>query len=170
MEKNYTQELFVKLHDKSLVKIAQIAPSVRAAIGEAFGMPVGTNMEAETAAALRRLGFDYVFDTQFSADLTIMEEASELLERIQGKGKLPMITSCSAAWMKCMEQFYPDLIDNVSTCKSPMSMMSALTKTYFAEKMKLDPKKIVSVGVHVLHRQKIRGSAAGAQCRRYARH
>lgn len=147
VEKNYTQELFVKLHDKSLVKIAQIAPSVRAAIGEAFGMPVGTNMEAETAAALRRLGFDYVFDTQFSADLTIMEEASELLERIQGKGKLPMITSCSAAWMKCMEQFYPDLIDNVSTCKSPMSMMSALTKTYFAEKMKLDPKKIVSVGV-----------------------
>jgi iron-only hydrogenase group A len=147
VEKNYTQELFVKLHDKSLVKIAQIAPSVRAAIGEAFGMPVGTNMEAETVAALRRLGFDYVFDTQFSADLTIMEEASELLERIQGKGKLPMITSCSAAWMKCMEQFYPDLIDNVSTCKSPMSMMSALTKTYFAEKMKLDPKKILSVGI-----------------------
>ncbi|MGV8122628.1 MAG: NADH-dependent [FeFe] hydrogenase, group A6 [Candidatus Xenobiia bacterium LiM19] len=147
VEKSYTQELFVKLQDKSLVKIAQIAPSVRAAIGEAFGMPVGTNMEAETAAALRRLGFDYVFDTQFSADLTIMEEASELLERIQGKGKLPMITSCSSAWMKCLEQFYPDLLDNVSTCKSPMSMMSALTKTYFAEKMKLDPKKILNVGV-----------------------
>lgn len=144
VEKNYTQELFKKLDDKSAVKIVQIAPSVRAAIGEAFGIEQGKNMEGETAAALRRLGFDYVFDTQFAADLTIMEEASEFLERLQGKGKLPMITSCSSAWMKCMEQFYPDLIPNVSTCKSPMSMMGAMVKTYFAQKIKKDPKDIFS--------------------------
>ena len=92
-------------------------------------------------AALRKLGFDYVFDTQFSADLTIMEEASEFLERLQGNGKLPMITSCSSAWMKCMEQFYPDLIENVSTCKSPMSMMGAMIKTYFAEKIEASTRR-----------------------------
>ena len=148
LEKNYTQELFKALSDKSKVKIAQIAPSVRAAIGEAFGIPAGRNMEGEVAAALRRLGFDYVFDTQFAADLTIMEEGSEFLERLQGKGKLPMITSCSSAWMKCMEQFYPDMIDNVSTAKSPMSMMSTMLKTFFAEKIiKRDPKDIVSVAI-----------------------
>lgn len=147
VEKNYTQELFEKLSDPNLIKIAQIAPSVRAAIGEAFSLPAGRQMEKETVAALRRLGFDYVFDTQFAADLTIMEEASEFLERFQGKGKLPMITSCSSAWMKYVEQFFPDLLDNVSTCKSPMSMMSALTKTYFAEKIKKDPKKILNVAI-----------------------
>jgi NADP-reducing hydrogenase subunit HndD len=147
VEKNHTQELFAKLDDNSLVKVAQIAPSVRAAIGEGFGLTAGKNMEGQVVAALRKLGFNYVFDTQFSADLTILEEASEFLERVQEKGKLPMITSCSSAWMKYMEQFYPDLIPNVSTCKSPMSMGSAITKTYFAEKMKIDPKKIVSVAV-----------------------
>ena len=147
VEKNYTQELFQKLDDKSLVKVAQVAPSVRAAIGEAFGFEAGKSMEREIAAALKRLGFDYVFDTQFAADLTIMEEASEFLDRLQGKGKLPMITSCSSAWMKCLEQFYPDLIENVSTCKSPMSMMGALLKTYFADKIKKDPKDIVSVAI-----------------------
>jgi len=105
VEKNYTQELFSKLDDKSIIKVAQVAPSVRAAIGEAFGLEPGRSMEHELVAALKRLGFDYVFDTQFSADLTIMEEASEFLERVQGKGKLPMITSCSSAWMKCQEQF-----------------------------------------------------------------
>ena len=147
VEKNYTQELFEKLSDKSLIKIAQVAPSVRAAIGEAFGLPPGRAMHKEIVAALKKLGFDYVFDTQFSADLTIMEEASEFLERVQGKGKLPMITSCSSAWMKCLEQFHPDFIDNISTCKSPMSMMSSLVKTYIADKMKLDPKKIFSTAV-----------------------
>jgi iron-only hydrogenase group A len=145
LEKNYTQELFEKLNDPTLIKVAQFAPSVRAAIGEAFGLPAGKNMEGQLVAALRKLGFNYVFDTQFSADLTIMEEATEFLERVQNKGKLPMITSCSSAWMKCLEQFYPDLIDNVSTCKSPMSMQSALTKTYFAQKLGVDPKKILSV-------------------------
>ncbi len=145
IEKSYTQGLFDKLNDKSLIKVAQMAPSVRAAIGEAFAVPPGRQFERELPAALRKLGFDYVFDTQFSADLTIMEEASEFLERVQGKGKLPMITSCSSAWMKCLEQFYPDLIENVSTCKSPMSMASAMVKTYFAEKIKADPKNILSV-------------------------
>ncbi len=147
VEKNYSRGLFEKLNDKSLIKVAQIAPSVRAAIGEAFGLEPGKNMDLQTVAALKRMGFDYVFDTQFSADLTIMEEASEFLDRVQGKGKLPMITSCSSAWMKCLEQFHPDLIDNVSTCKSPMSMMSALVKTYFAKKIKKDPKDILSVAV-----------------------
>ena len=145
LEKNYTQELFEKLNDPTLVKVAQFAPSVRAAIGEAFGLAAGANMEGQLVAAMRKLGFDYVFDTQFSADLTIMEEASEFLERVQNKGKLPMITSCSSAWMKCLEQFYPDLIENVSTCKSPMSMQGAMTKSYFAQKMGIDPKKICSV-------------------------
>jgi iron-only hydrogenase group A len=147
LEKNYTQELFDVLNDDSKIKIAQVAPSVRAAIGEAFGSPPGKALEGETAAALRRLGFDYVFDTQFAADLTIMEEASEFLERLQGKGKLPMITSCSSAWMKCMEQFYPDLIENVSTCKSPMSMMGSVIKTHFAKKAGIDPEKIFSTAV-----------------------
>lgn len=147
VEKNYTQDLFEKLDDKSLVKIVHIAPSVRAAIGEAFGLAPGTNMEKQLAAAMRKLGFDFVFDTQFGADLTIMEEASEFLERLQGKGKLPMITSCSAAWMKCLEQFHPDLIENISTCKSPMSMMGSLLKTYFPAKIKREPKEIFSVAV-----------------------
>ena len=147
LERNYTQELFSALDDPETVKVVQFAPSVRAAIGEAFGLPAGRSMEKELVASLRKLGFDYVFDTQFSADLTIMEEASEFLERLQGNGKLPMITSCSSAWMKCLEQFYPDLIDNVSTCKSPMSMMGAMIKTYFAGKKKIDPSKILSVAV-----------------------
>ncbi len=147
LEKNYTQELFEKLNDPDLVKVAQFAPSVRAAIGEAFGLEPGRNMEGELVAALRKLGFDYVFDTQFAADLTIMEEGSEFLERFQNGGKLPMITSCSSAWMKCMEQFYPDLIENISTCKSPMSMQGAITKSYFAEKIGVDPEKILSVAV-----------------------
>jgi NADP-reducing hydrogenase subunit HndD len=145
LERNYTQELFEKLNDPDMIKVAQFAPSVRAAIGEAFGLEAGQNMEGQLVASLRKLGFDYVFDTQFAADLTIMEEGSEFLERVQNGGKLPMITSCSSAWMKCMEQFYPDLIENVSTAKSPMSMQSAITKSYFADKIGVDPKKIFSV-------------------------
>lgn len=147
VEKNYTQDLFEKLDDKSIVKVVQIAPSVRAAIGEAFGFEPGRSMEKEMAAALRKIGFDFVFDTQFAADMTIMEEASEFLERLQGGGKLPMITSCSSAWMKCLEQFHPDMIDNISTCKSPMSMMGSLLKTYFPKKIGKDPKEIFSAAV-----------------------
>lgn len=147
LEKNYTQELFEKLSNPDLIKVVQFAPSVRAAIGEDFGFPVGTSKEGETVAALRKLGFDYVFDTQFGADLTIMEEANEFLERIKNNGKLPMITSCSAAWIKFVQQFYPEFLDNLSTCKSPMSMLGSLIKTYFAENLKVSPKKILSVAV-----------------------
>jgi len=147
VEKNYTQELFQKLDDPAVVKVAQIAPSVRAAIGEAFDLAPGRAMHGETVAALRKMGFDYVFDTQFSADLTIMEEASEFLERLQDKGVLPMITSCSSAWMKYVEHFFPELLPNISTCKSPMSMMGVLLKTYFAQKIKRKPEEIYSVAI-----------------------
>jgi NADP-reducing hydrogenase subunit HndD len=161
LEKNYTQNLFEKLNDPSIIKIAHIAPSVRASIGEAFGLPVGTPMEGQTVSALRKLGFDYVFDNQFSADLTIMEEGSEFLDRLINGGKLPMITSCSSAWMKTMEQFHPDLMENVSTCKSPMSMMGSLLKTYLAENiLKVDPHKILSVGVMCCTAKKYEASRA----------
>ncbi|MDD3053660.1 MAG: NADH-dependent [FeFe] hydrogenase, group A6 [Endomicrobiaceae bacterium] len=146
-EKNYTQDVFKILNDKTKIKVAQVAPSVRVAIGEAFGIPAGSNMEREIAHALKLLGFDYVFDSQFSADLTIMEEANEFLERLNGKGKLPMITSCSSGWMKAMEQFHPDLIDNVSTCKSPMSMMSSIVKSYFADKIGKKSTDIINVAI-----------------------
>lgn len=147
MEHNHAQELFARLHEKETVKVVQVAPAVRASIGEAFDLPPGTAMERQIVAALRKLGFDYVFDTQFGADLTIMEEASELLERLDSKKKLPLITSCSPGWIKAMEQFFPRLIPHVSSCKSPMSMQSAILKTYFAEKKGIDPAKILSVAV-----------------------
>jgi iron-only hydrogenase group A len=147
VEKNYTQEVFEKLDDENSIKIAQIAPSVRASIGEAFGLAPGKAMHGEIAASLRKLGFHYVFDTQFAADLTIMEEASEFIERFQSKGVLPLITSCSSAWMKFVEHFYPEFLPNISTAKSPMSMMGTLIKTYFAKKIKKEAKEIFSVAV-----------------------
>ncbi len=147
VEKNNTQELFEKLDDPSLTKIVQVAPSVRAAIGEAFGLEAGKAMHKELVSALKKLGFDYIFDTQFAADLTIMEEASELLDRIQGNGRLPMITSCSSAWIKYLEHFYPQFLPNLSTCKSPMSMLGALIKSYFAKKLGCDPSRLLSVAV-----------------------
>jgi len=147
LEKSYTQEVFEKLDDPDIIKVVQIAPAVRAAIGEAFGLEPGRNLEHECAAALRKLGFDYVFDTQFSADLTIMEEGSEFLERLQGGGKLPMMTSCCPGWVNAVEQFHPDMLENLSTARSPMSMMSPLIKTYFTDKMGIDPDKIFSVAI-----------------------
>lgn len=146
-EHNYTQELFEKLNDPDLIKVVHIAPAVRAAIGESFGLEPGRNMEHETAAALRRLGFDHVFDTNFAADLTIMEEGSEFLERLQGKGKLPLITSCCPGWINTLEKFHPDMMENVSSCKSPMSMMSNIIKTHFADKNNIDPAKLFVVSV-----------------------
>ncbi|MDD5020519.1 MAG: NADH-dependent [FeFe] hydrogenase, group A6 [Endomicrobiaceae bacterium] len=146
-EQNYTKDVFALLDDKTKIKVAQIAPSVRVAIGEAFGLKPGSNMAKEIVHALKLLGFDYVFDAQFSADLTIMEEASEFIERLKGHGKLPMITSCSSGWMKALEQFYPDFIDNVSTCKSPMSMMSSIVKSYFADKIGKKPTEIANVAI-----------------------
>jgi hypothetical protein len=118
----------------------QIAPSVRVALGEAFGYPPGTNLTGKIYAALRRLGFKAVFDTNFSADLTIMEEASEFVQRfVHGKGPLPLITSCCPAWTDYMEKFHHDFIENFSTAKSPQQMLGVMAKTYYAEKMGIDP-------------------------------
>lgn len=147
VEKSYTQELFEELSHEKKLKVVQFAPAVRAAIGEAFGLEPGRNLEKELVAALRRLGFDVVFDTQFGADLTIMEESAELLERLTNGGVLPMITSCSSAWVKYLEQFYPEIIPHVSTCKSPMGMLGAIIKAYYAKKRGVKPEDILSVAV-----------------------
>lgn len=146
-EKDYTDEVFKAIADPSKHVVVQVAPAVRAAIGESFGLPIGTNAERQMIAALRRLGFDKVFDTDFSADLTIMEEANEFLDRVQNGGKLPIITSCSPGWVKYCEHYFPEMIENLSSCKSPQQMFGAVVKTYYAEKMGIDPKDIVSVSV-----------------------
>lgn len=148
-----SREVWQKLSDPNVVKVAQFAPSVRAAIGEAFGLEAGLNMQGQTVTALRRLGFDYVFDTQFAADLTIMEEATELVERIKQHGDgptgpgqpLPMLTSCSAAWMKYIEQFYPEFIPNLSSCKSPMSMLGTMINTHWADRLGKRAQDVYSV-------------------------
>jgi len=127
--------------------VVQTAPAVRAALGEEFGLPMGTSVTGKMAAALRRMGFDKVFDTDFAADLTIMEEANELVSRITNKGVLPMITSCSPGWIKFCEHYYPEFLPNLSTCKSPHEMEGAMVKSYYAEKADIDPKDIVMVSV-----------------------
>ena len=146
-EKDSTVEVFNAIADESKHVIVQTAPAVRAALGEAFGLPIGTDVQGKMVAALRRLGFAKVFDTDFAADLTIMEEANEFLERVQNGGVLPMITSCSPGWIKYCEHYFPDMIENLSSCKSPMQMFGAIAKTYYAEKMGIDPKNIVMVAV-----------------------
>ncbi|MBR5922873.1 MAG: [Clostridia bacterium] len=146
-ERDDTDKIWAALADPTKKVIVQTAPSVRATLGECFGMPIGTNVEGKMAAALRRMGFHKVFDTDFSADLTIVEEANELVERIKNGGVLPMITSCSPGWVKFCEFYYPDLLSHLSTCKSPQQMMGAVIKTYWAEKNGVDPKDIVSVSV-----------------------
>ncbi|MBE3519380.1 MAG: iron hydrogenase small subunit [Firmicutes bacterium] len=146
-EKDYTEEVWKALSDPSKHVIVQTAPATRVAIGEEFGLPYETVSTGKMVAALRRLGFAKVFDTDFAADLTIMEEGSELLERLENGGPLPLITSCSPGWVKFMEQFYPELADNVSSCKSPQQMFGALAKTYYAEKAGIDPSSIVVVSI-----------------------
>lgn len=146
-EKDCTDEVLSALADPEKHVIVQTAPSVRAGLGEVFGLPIGTNVEGKMAAALRCLGFDKVFDTDFGADLTIMEEAHEFLDRVQNGGKLPMITSCSPGWIKYCEHYFPDMTENLSSCKSPQQMFGATAKTYYAEKMGIDPKNIVMVSV-----------------------
>ena len=146
-EKDYTDQVLAAIADPEKYVVVQTAPSVRAALGEEFGYPIGTDVEGKMAAALRRMGFDKVFDTDFSADLTIMEEAHEFLNRVQNGGVLPLITSCSPGWVKYCEHYFPDLLDHLSSCKSPQQMCGAVTNTYFAEKMGLDPEKIVCVSV-----------------------
>ena len=146
-EKDSTKKVWSLLGDESKHVVVQPAPAVRAALGEEFGLPMGTSVTGKMVAALRRLGFDKVFDTDFAADLTIMEEATELLGRIKDGGTLPMITSCSPGWIKYCETYYPDFIPNLSSCKSPHEMLGAVIKTYYAQKAGLDPKdvKVVSV-------------------------
>ena len=146
LEKDYTKDVMAAIADPDMHVIVQIAPSVRASIGEGFNLPAGIPMTGQTVAALRRLGFDEVFDTQMGADMTIMEETAEFVHRFKNGGPLPLITSCSSAWMKFAEHFYPDLLDNISTAKSPMSILGTLIKTYYAEKKGIDPEKIFNVG------------------------
>ena len=147
VEKDDTDKVLAVINDPEKFVIVQTAPSIRATLGEAFGMHIGTNVEGKMVAALRRLGFDKVFDTDFAADLTIMEEANELIERVQNGGTLPMITSCSPGWIKYCEHYYPEQIPHLSSCKSPQQMFGAVMKTYYAEKLGMDPKDMVVVGI-----------------------
>ncbi|MBR1761939.1 MAG: [Eubacterium sp.] len=146
-EKDDTDKVWAALADPTKHVVVHTAPSIRATIGECFGMPIGTNVEGKMVAALRRLGFDRVFDTNFGADLTIVEEANELVERIKNGGTLPMITSCSPGWVKFCEFYYPELLGHLSSCKSPQQMAGAVIKTYYAEKMGIDPKDIFCVSI-----------------------
>jgi len=146
-EKDDTDKVLAALSDPTKHVVVQTAPAVRAALGEEFGMEIGTNVEGKMVAALRRLGFDKVFDTNFSADLTIMEEAHEFIDRVQNGGVLPLITSCSPGWIKFCEHKFPEFIPNLSSCKSPQQMFGATIKTYYAKKNNIDPKDIVMVSV-----------------------
>lgn len=146
-EKDATKEVWAALNDPDKYVVFQTAPAVRVAIGEEFGLPIGTRCTGKMVSAIRRLGADKVFDVDFAADLTIMEEGTELLNRINNGGVLPMITSCSPGWIKYCEYFYPDFIPNLSTCKSPNQMQGAVTKTYFAKQNDLDPRDIYVVSV-----------------------
>jgi len=146
-EKSCIDEVAAAIADPSKHVIVQTAPSVRAGLGEEFDYAIGTNVEGQMVAALRRLGFDKVFDTNFGADLTILEEAHEFIDRVQNGGVLPMITSCSPGWIKYCEHYFPDMTENLSSCKSPQQMFGAIAKSYYAEKMGLKPEDIVSVSV-----------------------
>ena len=146
-EKDSTEDVWNAIYDPDKVVIVQTAPAVRVAIGEEFGLEPGSIVTGKMVTALKLLGFDYVFDTQFGADLTIMEEASELKERIENGGPFPLLTSCCPAWVKFVEEFHHDMIENFSSAMSPQQMVGAMTKTYFAKKMNIDPKKIVVVSV-----------------------
>ena len=153
-ERNYIEEVWEAIADPSKFVVVQTAPAVRVALGEELGFEVGTRITGKMVAALKRLGFDSVMDTDFSADLTIMEEGTELLTRLKGalldhdpNVKLPMATSCSPGWIKYIEHMYPEYLGNLSTCKSPQQMFGALAKTYYAQARQLEPENIVSVSV-----------------------
>lgn len=147
VEQTHIEKVLFALGDKKKHVVIQHAPSVSVTIGEYFGVKEGVDIEGKLNAGLRRMGFSKVFDTSFAADLTIMEEASELVARIQNKGKLPMFTSCSPGWVKYVEHRYPEYLSNISTCKSPQQMMGAMIKSYYAKKVGIDPKDIISVSV-----------------------
>jgi NADP-reducing hydrogenase subunit HndD len=147
VENDDTDVVLDALADPEKIVVVQTAPSIRAAVGEGFGYEPGTSTTGKMVTACRLMGFDKVFDTNIGADLTIVEESAEFITRLKSGEKLPLITSCSPGWVTFMERFYPELIPNASTCKSPMSMLSTLIKTFYAEKMKMDPKKIFVVAV-----------------------
>lgn len=146
-EKDNTDDVWKALKDEQKYVIVQTAPAVRVALGEEFGLPIGTNVTGKMVTALKKLGFDKVFDTNTAADLTIMEEGTEFIERLEKNDNLPMITSCSPGWIKYIEMNYPENLSHLSSCKSPHEMYGAILKTYYAEKEKIDPKKIVVVSV-----------------------
>jgi len=147
VEKDDSRQILNDIYDDNKVVIVQTAPAIRVGIGEAMGMSEGALVTGQMVAALRKLGFDKVFDTQFTADLTIMEEGHELIKRLTSGGTLPMVTSCSPGWIKFIEHFYPKSLDHLSTCKSPQQMFGAVAKTYYAEKMGIDPRKLVVVSI-----------------------
>ncbi|NGX56638.1 MAG: NADP-reducing hydrogenase subunit HndC [Candidatus Anoxychlamydiales bacterium] len=147
VEKRHTDKVWEALNDPTKHVIVQTAPSIRAAMGEDFGFEVGTPCTGKMVTALKKLGFDAIFDTSFGADMTIVEEANELIHRLKTNENLPLLTSCSPGWISYMEKFYPELIPNASTCRSPMGMVSALSKTYYAKKINKDPKDIFMVSI-----------------------
>lgn len=146
-EKEDIDRVWAAIEDPELHVVVQTAPAVRAALGEEFGLPIGTRVTGKMIAALKRLGFNKVFDTNFAADLTIMEEGYEFLDRLENNGTLPMITSCSPGWVRYCEYNYPDFIENLSSCKSPHQMMGAIVKSYYAEVNNIDPSKIFVVSI-----------------------
>ncbi len=146
-EKEELSEVIEKLKDENTLVYVQTAPSIRAALGEEFGIDYGTNVTGKMVTALKKLGFDKVFDTNVGADFTIMEEASELVDRITNNKPMPMFTSCSPAWVRLLEMYYPEFIPNLSSCKSPHQMLGNIIKTYYAKKESIDPKKIYNVSV-----------------------
>lgn len=146
-EKSHSKEVMSAIQNKKKFVVAQVAPAVRASIGEEFNLPLGTNATGQLVTGLRRLGFKKVFDTNFAADLTIIEEATELINRVTNNGDLPMFTSCCPGWVKYIEQNRPHLLKHVSTCKSPHEMEGAVLKTYYAKKMGIDPKDIFVVSI-----------------------
>ncbi len=146
-ERDDTEKVFAAINDPSKHVIVQTAPAVRVGLGEEFGFPMGSIVTGKLVSALRMLGFDKVFDTNFTADLTIMEEGTEFLERLKEGKNLPLITSCSPGWIKFAEHNFPEFIPNISTCKSPQGMFGSVAKTYYAEKMGIDPKDIFVVSI-----------------------
>ena len=146
-EKEYIDDVWKKLKDDESYVVVQTAPAVRVALGEEFGMPIGTNVKGKMVTSLKYLGFNKVFDTNTGADLTIMEEANEFIERLTNGGTLPMITSCSPGWVRFAEKNYPELLDHLSSCKSPHQMFGAIIKSYFAQKCNVEPSKIVTVSI-----------------------
>ena len=146
-EKDDTEKVWSALANPKLHVVVQTAPAVRVSLGEEFGEKIGSIVTKKLTSALKRLGFDKVFDTNLSADLTIMEEGLEFLYRLQTGRKLPLITSCSPGWIKFCEHYYPEFLDNLSTCKSPQQMFGALIKTYYAEKAGIDPSNIYSASI-----------------------